>query len=146
MKRIIVVMLCILIFVVGCKKGSTYTITEPYQYPVVPGMAEWKDLKSLQEKSEACQIPDDILSHMTTDALVETVMYYPLYINAFAYDIPKIGLSHIKEYYNGLQELYTRDDAIEKMEKFIKEKLPQLENAKFKGKWAELILEDLLLQ
>ena len=61
------------------------------------------------------------------------------------YNIPQIGLSHIKEYYNGLQELYTRDDAIEKMEVFINEKLPKLEDWR-KERWAKLILEDLLLQ
>lgn len=146
MKRIIIVMYCILIFSVACQKGDAYTITEPYQYPVVPGMEEWKELKSLQEKSEACQIPEDILSNMTTEALVETVVHYPLYINAFAYDIRQIGLSHIKEYYNGLQELYTRDDAIEKIEAFINEKIPKLDDGIRKGMWAELILEDLLLE
>lgn len=126
MKRIIIVMFCILTFVAACQKGDTYTITEPYQYPVVPGMTEWYDLKSLQEKSDACQIPYDILPNMTTEALVETVVDYPLFVNAFAYDIPQMGLSHIKEYYNGLQELYTRDDAIKKIEVFIKEEIPKL--------------------
>lgn len=120
-------------------------ISEPYQYPVVPGMAEWANFKSLQEMSEACQIPDDILSNMTTEALVETVVHYPLYINAFAHDTPQMGLSEVKKYCNGLQELYTRDDAIEKIEAFIKEEIPKLDNGR-KGMWAELILEDLLLQ
>ena len=144
MKCIIIVMFCILTFVAACQKGNTYTITEPYQYPVVPGMEEWKNFKSLQEMSNACQIPDDILSNMTTEALVETVVHYPLFINAFAYDIPQVGLSHIKEYYNGLQELYTRDDAIEKIEAFIEEEIPKMDDGRFKGKWAELIMEDLL--
>lgn len=145
MKRVVIVMLCILAFVVACQKGDTYTITEPYQYPVVPGMEKWADLKSLQEKIEACQIPEDILTNMTTEALVETVVHYPLFGNAFAHDTPQMGLSEVKKYCNGLQELYTREDAIEKMEEFIREKLPQLEDGKFKGMWAELILEDLRL-
>ncbi|WP_326906524.1 hypothetical protein [Sedimentibacter sp. MB31-C6] len=146
MKRIIIVIFCILIFMVACQIGDTYTITEPYQYPIVPGMTEWSDLKSLQEKIKACQIPDDILLNMTTEALVETVIHYPLFINAFAHDTPQMGLREVKKYCNGLQELYTRDAAIEKMKAFINEKIPELEDGKYKGMWGELILEDLLLQ
>lgn len=146
MKRIIIVMYCILIFSVACQKGDAYTITEPYQYPVVPGMAEWSRLKSLQEMIDACQIPEDILHNMTTEALVETVVHYPLYINAFAHDTPQMGLSEVKKYCNGLQELYTRDDAIEKMEAFINEKIPKMDDGRRKGMWAELILKDLQLE
>ncbi|HPY36688.1 MAG TPA: hypothetical protein PLH38_02535 [Clostridia bacterium] len=146
MKRIIIVVLCILAFASACQKGSNYTINEPYQYPVVPGMKEWSNFKSLQKMSEACQIPNDILPNMTTEALVETIVHYPLFVNAFAYDIPKLGLSHIKEYFNGLQELYTRADAVEKLKAFINEKIPDMEDGKYKGMWAELILEDLSLE
>ena len=58
---------CILIYVAGCEKR----ITEAYEYPVVPGMEEWKKLKSLPEMAEACQIPEDILDSMTTEALMQ---------------------------------------------------------------------------
>lgn len=146
MKRISIVMFCILILLLGCQKGSVYTITEPYQYPFVPGMTEWSEFESLQEMSEACQIPEEILPNMTTEALVETVVHYPLFINAFAYDNPQLGLSHIKEYYNGIQELYNREDAIEEIEQFMEEKLGKLEDSKYRGKWMELILEDLMLE
>lgn len=144
MKRIFIVVFYILTFLVACQKRDIYTIAEPYQYPIVPGMSEWSEFNSLQEMSEACQIPEDILPNMTTEALVETIMHYPLFINAFAYENPQLGLRHIKEYYNGLQELYKRDDAIEKLEEFIREKLTTLVDGKYRGMWAELILEDLL--
>ncbi|HCS11667.1 MAG TPA: hypothetical protein DIV40_09450 [Clostridiales bacterium] len=131
----------ILIFMVGCEK----TITEAYQYPVVPGMEEWKKLKSLPEMAEACQIPEDILDCMTTEALIETVVNYPLFGNVFAYENRKTGLEHVKGYFNGLQELYERDDAIEKMETYIGENFRNLEdfNEKFRKQFAELILNNI---
>ena len=131
----------IFIFMVGCEK----TITEAYQYPVVPGMEEWKKLKSLPEMAEACQIPEDILDCMTTEALIETVVNYPLFGNVFAYENRKTGLEHVKGYFNGLQELYERDDAIEKMETYIGENFRNLEdfNEKFRKQFAELILNNI---
>lgn len=132
----------ILIFMVGCEK----TITEAYQYPVVPGMEEWKKLKSLPEMAEACQIPEDILDCMTTEALIETVVNYPLFGNVFAYENKKTGLEHVKGYFNGLQELYERDDAIKKMEVYIGEKFKEIEDRqpeKFKKQFAQFVLDDI---
>lgn len=92
-----------------------YTIKEAYQYPVVPGMPEWSKFNSLDEMIEACQIPKDILSNMSTDALIETVINYPLAINMFAFDNPQKGFDSVNSYFNGFQELGNRPDAIQKM-------------------------------
>jgi hypothetical protein len=154
MRRVSITVFCILCctitFTVGCEKagqpGLEYTITDAYKYPVEPGMEEWKKLNSLQEKAEACQIPVDILGSMTTEALIETVVNYPLFINVFAYDNKKTGLEHVKGYFNGLQELYQRDDAIEKMENYIGEKFKEVEDRqpeKFKKMFAEFVLNNL---
>ena len=111
-------------FIVSCQKSddSIYTITEPYEYPVVPAMDEWGELKSLRAKADACQIPEDILKNMTTKALVESVINYPLAINICAYaDLGAghmEGLKNVSEYFNGLPELYSRPDAIEELDKF----------------------------
>ncbi len=154
MKRISITVFCIfcgiLIFTSGCKKTGqkklNYSITEAYQYQVVPGMEEWRKLDSLQEMADACQIPEDILGNMTTEALVETVVNYPLFINVFAYDDKKTGLEHVKGYFNGLQELYERDDAIKKMEVYIGEKFKEIEDRqpeKFKKQFAQFVLDDI---
>lgn len=86
-----------------------------YQYPVTPEMEEWKTFQSLDEMIDACQIPNDILRHMSTENLIESVLDYPLAINLFAYDTPKEGIEKLSSYFNGLQELKIRDDAIELM-------------------------------
>lgn len=65
-----------------------------------------EDIGFAAKKAEVCQIPEDILGSMTTEALIETVVNYPLFINVFAYDNKKTGLEHVIGYFNGLQELY----------------------------------------
>lgn len=129
MKNLFVKVLCFVIVLSLCfvlteftqaeEVESIYTITDSYQYPIVPGMEEWKKLKSLQEKIEVCHIPEDVLTNMTTEALIETVLNYPLAINIVAYDTPQIGLKEVTKYFNGLQELSTRVDARKKIEMII---------------------------
>jgi len=147
------IILCFITLAAACQKASpTYLITDPFQYPVVPGMEEWTQLGSLQEKAAVCQIPEDILGNMTTQALVETVANYPLWINVMAYEDRQLGLEHVKSYFNGLQELSTRKDAIEEIETYIAERLafseddPESEEKSlkiFKTWYLEVILEDL---
>lgn len=48
---------------------SQYTIDTPYEYPIHSGMEEWKELDDHSVKVELCQIPEEILSEMTTEAL-----------------------------------------------------------------------------
>lgn len=55
-------------------------------------------------------------------------------------------LEHVKGYFNSLQDLYERDDAIEKMEIYIGEKFKDSEDRqpeKFKKLFAEFVLNDL---
>ena len=90
-------------------KPSTprYTVTQPYQYPVVPGMAEWKGIDSVKD----CRVPDKLISQMTTKALLETVLTHPLIDTLFMYSTPSGGFSIIKDTYHcGLAELMARAD------------------------------------
>ena len=56
---------------------NPYYITEPYEYPIVPGTDEWRNLNSLYDMVQACAVPQEVLEHMTTHALAETVLNYP---------------------------------------------------------------------
>lgn len=98
-----------------------YPFTEPYEYPIVPGTDEWRELTSLAEKIEVCHVPQMALDNMTTEALLETVMDYPLLFNMFAYDDLQRGFEAVMNYCNGLQELWTRPDLEEVLEQFISE-------------------------
>jgi hypothetical protein len=82
-----------------------------YIYPVQPGTPEWSKLNSLDEMIEACQVPQDTLDKMSTQGLVLTVRYYPLWgIISFS-NRPQSGFENIAARVNCVQELYTRQDA-----------------------------------
>lgn len=92
--------------------NTDYWITEPYEYPVLPGSDEWNALPStLASKIEVCHVPQDVLEHMTTPALLETVITYPLFSNIYAFNTLAQGLSYISGYFGGIQELLSRPDA-----------------------------------
>ena len=110
------VVLLALIFSVNAYMNES---VEAFQYPVTPEMEEWAAFQSLDEMIKACQIPDDILSKMSTDELVEAVANYPLAVNVCAYDTPQEGIAHIKEYFNGLQELSKRSTAVQSMDAYL---------------------------
>ncbi len=84
---------------------------EAYVYPIVPGTDAWKELKTHEEMIAVTQIPPDVLEHMSTRALVTTVLDYPLYGDVFAYNSRQQGFDRIAESFNGLQELLRRKDA-----------------------------------
>lgn len=136
-----------LFILVGCQvfaKEAGYSLDEVYQYPVVPGMEAWKALESLPEMAQACQIPEEILGELTTEALLETIKNYPLALNVFAYEDRRLGLEHVKDYFNGLDELYSRKEALAKTEAFL-EVLPDSQDMPEKAAkmFIEIILEDL---
>jgi len=57
-----------------------------YKYPVRPGMEEWSQLKNHQEMVDVCEIPEDVVASMSDEELAESVLMYPLSIDAFLYD------------------------------------------------------------
>ena len=54
---------------------------------------------------------------MSTDQLVQTVMAYPLWGDVLAYDSREVAYGLIKGSFNGLRELYSREDAAECLER-----------------------------
>ena len=101
-------------------------INIPYQYPIVPGTDEWKKLGSMPEKIEASFVSPELLSKMSTTALVETVVTYPLFDSVHAYDTLAIGIKEVSEYFKGIEELESRDDAREEVMKYINDRCPGL--------------------
>lgn len=88
------------------------TIATPYVYPVTPVMDEWKNFNSHSEMIQACQIPEDILSCMSTEALAETVVNYPLLSDMLAWSDATLGFQSVLDSFNGLQELLAREDGV----------------------------------
>lgn len=83
-------------------------------------MPEWIALEDNIQKINVTQIPEDILHAMTTEALVETVLDYPLLITLYAYEDFSEGFYVLANEFNGMQELLQRPDGAEVlMERYI---------------------------
>jgi len=90
-----------------------FYFSDTYKYPIVPGTADWKELKSLTEKIQACQIPNEKLKSISTDGLLETLLNYPLILDYGAFNQKQDGFERIKSENNGFNELYGRTDFFE---------------------------------
>lgn len=122
-KRIFCLILAILMILLSTAAFATeaipeagkHTLSEPYEYRIVPGMEEWAEYDTLERKINACHVPDQLLESMTTEALVDTVLNYPLLINMFAFNTLDAGVRSVASYFGGIEELLARDDAVDKL-------------------------------
>lgn len=93
-----------------------------YEYKITPKDAEWKNFKSHDEMVAACRIPSEIVKKMTTEALVNAVMDYPLLIDLLAFNSNEEGIQALLGNSDAFKELTTRTDA----KKYLLEKLSHL--------------------
>ena len=89
--------------------------TGEYQFPLRPGMAQWKTLKTHDEMLAVLQIPDNILKSISTEDLIKTSLNYPLFIDIWAYDNMKEGFEQMRKDFNGFEELLKREDTFIKL-------------------------------
>ncbi|MBR3507922.1 MAG: hypothetical protein IKO03_03910 [Lachnospiraceae bacterium] len=95
-------------------------ITEPYDYPIKPGTEEWRALPSVVERREACEIPQEVLGRMTTDALAESVITYPFLIDALGcFGSFETGINWIATYFSGIDELLSRPGACDSLREYL---------------------------
>lgn len=84
-----------------------------YVYPIRPGTSEWAALPDHKAMVEACEIPEAILTNMSTEALFQSVLAYPLIVDIFAYDDWNTGLDIVSDNFNGLCAYEDRADNTE---------------------------------
>ena len=121
--RIITVLFCAasvltLWAVAAAKPASPYTIDTPYEYPVVPGTPEWLSYATVIGRRKACQVPDEILEHMTTDALLQTVLDYPFLSDMYAFNTIEMGYEAVRKHCNSLREFENRPDRLETLSRY----------------------------
>lgn len=102
--------LALLLLFCGFHINSQTVINIPYDFPTKPGTEAWKNLKTGQEMVDACQIPIEVLQQLSTSALAETCLNYPLALDYSAYNDERVGIKHAINNFNGLQELSRRTD------------------------------------
>ncbi|NLE11773.1 MAG: hypothetical protein GX630_09720 [Actinobacteria bacterium] len=86
-------------------------VSRAHVYSVKPGEPAWNALHDHDQKAAACHVASDELSRMTTDAVVQTVLDYPLLVDVFAYDTLEEGIERVSAQFAGLSELRSRADA-----------------------------------
>ena len=50
-----------------------------WDYPLKPGMEEWNQLRTEQERINAVQVPEDILEKLTSEEVVRLIITFPLF-------------------------------------------------------------------
>jgi hypothetical protein len=86
-----------------------------YDFPVNPNTKEWENLKTETERFNAMQIPSELLKSMSTENLIITCINYPAFGHYTAFSNIQDGISRTIKNFNGLQELFFRQDAPSKM-------------------------------
>ena len=98
--------------------ASPYTIDTPYEFPVVPGTQEWIDLGSTIARRKACEVPDEIIQNMTTDALLLTVLNHPFLSDMYAFNSIEQGYVVVRRRFSDLQEFERRPDYLEVLSQY----------------------------
>ena len=70
---------------------------EPLTFLPSVDSSAWTALRSLDERFDACSVPDDLLRRMTTDALVSSAVNYPLNYLIYVYNDPMSAVELIFE-------------------------------------------------
>lgn len=81
-----------------------------YVFPITPEDSEWETFTTKQEMLDVCQIPQAKLESMTTRALLETVLNYPLLLSYSAFNCTEDACNVMSNDFNGFKELLSRDD------------------------------------
>ena len=123
-------------------ENSNTTSTLAWDYPVKPGMKEWEQLRSYEEKVRACQIPEKILSSLSTEDLTEICLLYPLLKNVFAFTSVSMGADKLYNDFNGIRELFRRKEVSKELIKHYNNLIQKFEDIEsFPSIWdMELLL------
>jgi hypothetical protein len=94
---------------------ENFNPNDAYNFPLKPRTEEWiqawTNLDSHAEMLKMCQIPEDIVRTMSTAGLVETVLNFPFSVDWWSYSSPQEGINTVATQFNGLPELFAREDA-----------------------------------
>ena len=82
----------------------------PWDYPAKPGTEEWNNLEGHQERINTCQIPEEILTSLSTEDLTKICLQYPFLLDFYLYNSYELGLDALFRQFNGIRELFTRED------------------------------------
>ena len=121
-----VVLLIIALFWITSNNLNGQDSGVTWDFPIKPGMQEWKKLNSHIAMVDICQVPADILPNIQTDDLVTICLDYPLFFTMTAFNNLQEGFNQVSTEFNGFQELFKRKDAGKSLIKKYQELEPKL--------------------
>lgn len=127
MKKLAIAAAVILVLFLG-SNGIVYASTGKtwMGYLIKPGTEEWMKLGTVENKVEACRIPEETLKQMSNDELIEAILEYPFLVNLFLSGKPgEPSRTAVKSVYEGcdaLRELLSRRDGEEALRTFWEER------------------------
>lgn len=112
----IMLLVIVCIFLLNRKNGYEYIevvnaneVISVYEYSIVPGDDKWVELETVDDKIEACRIPQETLENMTDQALIQAVLDYPFICDVFAYDEQDLAIRSLEKNCDAYSELIRRD-------------------------------------
>ncbi len=103
---------------------KTRTLATDFSFDEVTKPDVWETFNTVDEMKAACQIPDNLLSSLSTEKLVELCANYPLYGNYILYNDEAEGIKSVMSGFNGFSELQKRTDAAEAITNYIRQYNP----------------------
>ena len=95
---------------VDTKKASASDAAEFYE--TVVSQPNWKNTGSRIERGEMVQLPENMLSELSTDDLIEAVLDYPFFVDVYAFNDVHTAVDIMYDSFNGLRELTSRSDLV----------------------------------
>lgn len=96
-------------------------------YLIKPGTEEWMKLGTVENKVEACRIPEETLKQMSNDELIEAVLDYPFLVDIYLFGMEgepvRTAAKSVYEGCDALRELLSRRDGEEALRAFRDEAL-----------------------
>lgn len=93
----------------------TVQVSSPLTFVSQTDFSAWTEIRDIEERFKACDVPDVRLRMMTTSALVQSVLHYPLNYLVFAYNDPQEAIRLVYENSALHRELASRPDAAEEL-------------------------------
>lgn len=118
MKKLAIVAVVVVALFLG-SNGIVYASTGRtwMGYLIKPGTEEWVKLGTVQNKREACRIPEETLKRMSNDELIEAIMEYPFLVDIYLFgpegEPLRTAAQSVYEGCDALRELLSRRDGAE---------------------------------
>ncbi len=114
-------------------------------YLIKPGTEEWVKLGTVQNKKEACRIPEETLKQMSNDELIEATLEYPFLVDIYIFGTHGEGVrTAAKSVYEGcdaLRELLDRPDGEAALRAFWEDARKEFYNSNGKNSGKDAISE-----